>query len=290
MPELISHLENCAKQSSSFVDSIDAFQGKEKELIIFSAVRSNVHGNLGFLQDQRRMNVMLTRARRGLVVFCDVPCLHHNELWKKWLEEQRKKGAILTLDKWEDKINVPSKFRTEMRENERANRWGGSKGKGHHQKGGPENKRYSHPNKFVITDEMRSAMSNNQNPFQVQMMVSSSSSDNVMGSTDNLPGLPGDSTSSINPFERTDSQNNLESNIEKREGIENEGAESDVTVEDEEGEYLKEDITDGNLRKRLSSTSGVGLNRTESASENNNPFANASVSSSPHVEDSVSKE
>ena len=52
-----------AGYSSIVVDTVDGFQGSERELIFLSTARSNLEGRLGFLADTRRINVAMTRAR-----------------------------------------------------------------------------------------------------------------------------------------------------------------------------------------------------------------------------------
>lgn len=81
------------------VDTVDGFQGREKEAVVISLVRSNTQGELGFLTDTRRMNVALTRARRKLIVFGDSATLGHHEFYLSLLEYFEQIGSYRTV--WE---------------------------------------------------------------------------------------------------------------------------------------------------------------------------------------------
>ncbi len=75
------------------VDSVDSFQGREKEAVILSLVRSNVEGELGFLTDTRRMNVAMTRARRKLIVIGDSGTLSCLPFYQSFLQYAESIGA-----------------------------------------------------------------------------------------------------------------------------------------------------------------------------------------------------
>lgn len=67
------------------VASVDAFQGREKDIIIFSCVRSNEHQGIGFLNDPRRLNVALTRARYGIIIVGNPKVLSKQPIWNHLL-------------------------------------------------------------------------------------------------------------------------------------------------------------------------------------------------------------
>lgn len=77
------------KNISIEVKSVDGYQGRERDVVILSAVRSNHKQQLGFVKDWRRLNVALTRARNALVVVGDLETLKGDPHWAalaKWCE------------------------------------------------------------------------------------------------------------------------------------------------------------------------------------------------------------
>ncbi len=75
------------------IDTVDGFQGREKEAVIVSLVRSNDAGEVGFLADVRRMNVAITRARSKLVVVGDGATVARHPFYERFLKHAQESGA-----------------------------------------------------------------------------------------------------------------------------------------------------------------------------------------------------
>ena len=68
------------------VNTVDGFQGQERDIILISLVRSNDEGQIGFLRDLRRMNVAITRARMKLIILGDASTMTRHPFYKKLYE------------------------------------------------------------------------------------------------------------------------------------------------------------------------------------------------------------
>lgn len=98
----VQYLRSKIKNSSFFrrfrslitVNTVDGFQGQERDVIFISLVRANESGQIGFLNDLRRMNVAITRARMKLVILGDATTLTKHTFYQKLMEYIRKEAVV----------------------------------------------------------------------------------------------------------------------------------------------------------------------------------------------------
>ena len=76
------------------VGTVDGFQGREKEIVILSLVRSNDQREIGFLSDYRRLNVAMSRAKRQLIVIGDGQTLSSSPVLKRMISFIEENGLI----------------------------------------------------------------------------------------------------------------------------------------------------------------------------------------------------
>ncbi|EOZ95828.1 Superfamily I DNA/RNA helicase [Indibacter alkaliphilus LW1] len=79
------------------IDSIDGFQGRERDVMLISLVRSNAKGEIGFLADTRRMNVALTRAKRKMIVIGDSATLSSHSFYTAFLDYVEEKNCYKSV-------------------------------------------------------------------------------------------------------------------------------------------------------------------------------------------------
>ena len=77
------------------IASVDAFQGREKDFIIMSCVRSNENQGIGFLNDPRRLNVALTRARYGIIIVGNPKVLAKQPVWNHLLHFYKENRVLI---------------------------------------------------------------------------------------------------------------------------------------------------------------------------------------------------
>lgn len=92
------------KYSKVEIKSVDGFQGREKEAVILSLVRSNDNGEVGFLSEDRRINVAITRAKRHLAVICNSVTVSHSKFLKSFMQYCEENGELRSAFQYENQI------------------------------------------------------------------------------------------------------------------------------------------------------------------------------------------
>uniref|UniRef100_A0AAY4BSJ6 DNA-binding protein SMUBP-2 n=1 Tax=Denticeps clupeoides TaxID=299321 RepID=A0AAY4BSJ6_9TELE len=94
------------------IKSVDGFQGREKEAVVLSLVRSNRKGEVGFLTEDRRINVAVTRARRQLAVVCDSQTVRNHDFLRSLLDYMTEHGEVRTAFEYLENV-VPQNYTRE---------------------------------------------------------------------------------------------------------------------------------------------------------------------------------
>jgi superfamily I DNA and/or RNA helicase len=98
LPEKV-YQETGRRHATITINTIDGFQGQERDVIYISLVRSNAKNEIGFLSDYRRMNVAMTRARKLLIIIGDSATVGNNKFYSALLDYCEKNGRYQTA--WE---------------------------------------------------------------------------------------------------------------------------------------------------------------------------------------------
>lgn len=102
----VQYIRKLIKQDAFFkplrrlitVHTVDGFQGQERDVILISLVRANEDGKIGFLNDLRRMNVAITRARMKLMILGDASTLTRHVFYKELYNYISQRGKIITIN------------------------------------------------------------------------------------------------------------------------------------------------------------------------------------------------
>ncbi|XP_054027574.1 DNA-binding protein SMUBP-2 [Dryobates pubescens] len=99
----------CHKYPELEVKSVDGFQGREKEAVVLSLVRSNKKGEVGFLAEERRLNVAVTRARRHVALVCDSRTAGCQPFLQRLLAHFSRHGEVRSAFQYLDDV-VPQSY------------------------------------------------------------------------------------------------------------------------------------------------------------------------------------
>ncbi|XP_026783616.3 DNA-binding protein SMUBP-2 [Pangasianodon hypophthalmus] len=116
------------------IKSVDGFQGREKEAVLLSLVRSNRKGEVGFLAEDRRINVAVTRARRQLVVVCDSQTVRNHDFLRSLVDYMSEHGEVRTAFEYLEDL-VPENYHRDFKDEQNNIKASSTKTKAKNQQG-----------------------------------------------------------------------------------------------------------------------------------------------------------
>ncbi|MEM6812889.1 MAG: AAA domain-containing protein [Bacteroidota bacterium] len=109
--EVLDTLVNQSSKLAQFrsqinINSVDAFQGQERDMIYISLVRSNSKGEIGFLKEYRRLNVAMTRAKHRLIMVGDSSTLGNDPFFNKMIDYVQQHGTYRSIYELHELLNL----------------------------------------------------------------------------------------------------------------------------------------------------------------------------------------
>ena len=98
--EDLLHAERSASGGRLSIQTVDGFQGQERDIMVIGLTRSNAEGTVGFLSEYRRMNVAMTRARMHLLVIGDSATLGADDFYAGFTQHCETTGAYRSCWEW----------------------------------------------------------------------------------------------------------------------------------------------------------------------------------------------
>jgi len=98
--EELLHTEVAASEGRLTIQTVDGFQGQERDMMVIGLTRSNADGTVGFLSEHRRMNVAMTRARMHLLVIGDSATLGSDGFYAGFTQHCENTGAYRSCWEW----------------------------------------------------------------------------------------------------------------------------------------------------------------------------------------------
>ena len=96
------------------LNTVDSYQGREKDVIFISCVRANDEGSIGFLSDLRRMNVALTRGKFGVYIIGHAETLRGNKMWSKLISHAEETKSMVSVEHAHEDLSLSLKRKAEF--------------------------------------------------------------------------------------------------------------------------------------------------------------------------------